>query len=94
VRREKQDYPDLENPAKTSPKSIDTFADTAARTAFCSPNRFPILQRDKNGVLKVRSSHDYLTDVATATAKGPWNVVDADTNSTDCDASAVGPKLV
>ncbi len=35
----------------------------------------------------------YLTAEDTLKANGAWYVVDADTNNTDCAASAVGPRL-
>jgi hypothetical protein len=40
------------------------------------------------------STNGYLTAEATPRAKGAWNVVDADTNNTDCAARTVGPRLV
>jgi len=35
----------------------------------------------------------YRTEVATLSAKGAWNVVDAEVRRTDCAASAIGPSL-
>ena len=34
------------------------------------------------------------TDVATLNANGAWYVVDPDTSSTDCVASAIGPSIL
>lgn len=77
----------------TSDIRIEHLAATAARFAFSSPRRFPMLCGVSARSKFIKQS-TYRTEDATLNANGAWYVVEAETSSTDCVASAVGPSLL
>lgn len=64
------------------------FAEEVANSIY--PTGFHVSARTSN---KRKKEDTDLTAVATLSANGAWNVVEDDTKSTDCVASATGPSL-